>query len=290
MVIGILGIGSGLGFFIGPQYAGWSAVHGFWHASTIGSWQRPCIELGILGIFCGIAFLIFAREAPGAHGPRTRPHALSWPMRWNVLAIAATLGCRDFAGVASISLTSIYLLRAQGRDAASAGLAVGAMMLIGVVVNPLAVWISPGRKRLPFLALSLVAAGLVVCTVPWFSAKYTMAILCVFQACHLGSYSMSDAAVFERVEPSTRGRVTGLFLNVAGTAASTSPWVMGFWTDHFGDRAAIQRSYYAPFIALGAMMVFASVSVFLISRLGSPRVGEVSAISEIEPAMMEVAM
>jgi len=101
---------------------------------------------------------------------------------------------------------------------------------------------------------------------------------------------MSDAAVFERVEPSTRGRVTGLFLNVAGTAASTSPWVMGFWTDHFGDRAAIQRSYYAPFIALGAMMVFASVSVFLISRLGSPRVGEVSAISEIEPAMMEVAM
>jgi len=98
MVIGILGIGSGLGFFIGPQYAGWSAVHGFWHASTIGSWQRPCIELGILGIFCGIAFLIFAREAPGAHGPRTRPHALSWPMRWNVLAIAGDARLPGFRG------------------------------------------------------------------------------------------------------------------------------------------------------------------------------------------------
>ena len=28
---------------------------------------------------------------------------------------------------------------------------VGAMMLIGVVANPLAVWISPGRLRLPML-------------------------------------------------------------------------------------------------------------------------------------------
>jgi MFS family permease len=290
MVIGVLGIGSGLGFFIGPQFAGWSAVHGFWHLGTIANWQRPCVELGLLGIVGGFAFLIFAREAPTSHGPKTRPPPLTWPMRWTVLAIAATLGCRDFSGVASISLTSIYLLRAQGRDAASAGLAVGAMMLIGVVVNPLAVWLSPGRKRLPFLAISLILAGLIVCTVPWFTARFTLAILCVFQACHLGSYSMSDAAVFERVPPSTRGRVTGLFLNVAGTAASTSPWVMGFWTDHFGDRAALQKTYFPPFIALGAMMFFASISVFLIARLGPSRDGAVNPISEIDPAMMEVVM
>src|SRR5205807_1106485 len=106
---------------------------------------------------------------------------------------------------------------------------VGAMMLIGVVANPLAVWISPGRKRLPMLALALLSAGVVVCAVPWFSASWVLPVLCLFQAFHLGSYAIGDAAILERVAPSLRGRVVGLFLTLAGTAANLSPWIMGFW-------------------------------------------------------------
>jgi len=40
------------------------------------------------------------------------------------------------------------------------------MMLIGVVANPVAVWISPGRRRLPMLAGVLMLAGVVVCVIP----------------------------------------------------------------------------------------------------------------------------
>jgi MFS family permease len=290
MAIGVLGIGSGLGFFLGPQYAGWRAVHAGWHWGSIADWQRPCIELGAMGLLCGLAFLLLAREAPGQHESRPSPHPLSRRLRWNVVGIALTLGCRDFAGLASLSLTSIYLLRALGRDAASAGLTVGIMMLIGVVANPLAVWISPGRRRLPMLAVTLLLAGGIVCTVPWFSAAWVLPVLCIFQSCHLGSYAMSDAAMLERVAPSHRGRVAGLFLNFAGTAASLSPWIVGAWTDAFGERGEVQSSYYPPFIAMGAMMVFAILSVPLIAKLGRAHEGAISPLSEIAPATMEVMM
>ena len=215
---------------------------------------------------------------------------MSWRLRWNIIGIALTLGCRDFAGLASLSLTSIYLLRAMGRDAASVGFTVGIMMLIGVVANPLAVWISPGRKRLPMLAITLLLAGLIVCTVPWFSGTWVLPALCVFQSFHLGSYAMSDAAMLERVSPSHRGRVAGLFLNIAGVAASLSPWIMGAWTDAFGPRAISQSTYHAPFITLGAMMAFAIVSVPLIARLGESHPAAIRPLEEISPATMEAVM
>ena len=59
MAIGVLGMGSGLGFFAGPQYAGWRA--------QIAGWQRPCIEMGIFGIVCGIIFLLVAKEVTSKH-------------------------------------------------------------------------------------------------------------------------------------------------------------------------------------------------------------------------------
>ena len=34
-----------------------------------------------------------------------------------------------------------------------------------------------------------------------------------------------------------RGRVVGVFLSIAGTFASLSPWLMGWWTDRLGARA-----------------------------------------------------
>lgn len=290
MAIGLLGIGSGFGFFFGPQYGGWRAIHSGWHVASLSNWQQPCLELGVVGLAFGVLFLLLAREAPGAHGVRAARVPLGPRLRWTVVAIALTLGCRDFAGIASLSLVSIYLQKAQHQNAAAAGFVVGAMMLIGVVVNPLAVWISPGRKRLPMLAASLFLAGVSIWTVPWFSRTWVLPVLCGFQAFHLGSYAMSDAATLERVAAPLRGRVVGLFLSIAGTAASTSPWIMGWWTDHFGTRATTQSAYFGPFVLLGAMMWIAITSMPLIARLGEAREGEVEPFSEIAPRTMEPVM
>lgn len=290
MAIGLLGIGSGLGFFLGPQYAGWRAVHAGWHFASVANWQKPCVELGAIGLLCGIAFLVVAREAPGNHVSRPAPKPLGSRMRWTVLAIACTLGCRDFAGVASVSLVSIFLLKAHHLNAAAAGFVVGAMMLIGVVANPVAVWASPGRRRLPMLIVALLAAGVIICTVPWAARVWVLPVLCCFQACHLGSYAMSDAAMLERVPAPLRGRVVGLFLTIAGTAASTSPWIMGYWTDSLGARSGQPLAYVGPFVLLGVMMWLAILCTPLIARLGEPQAGAVEPISEISPRTMEPVM
>ena len=43
----------------------------------------------------------------------------------------------------------------------------GAMMLVSVIVNPLFVYFSGGRRRLPVLSAILVLGGLVVATLPF---------------------------------------------------------------------------------------------------------------------------
>src|SRR5688500_13051399 len=55
LAIGFLGIGAGVGFFVGPQYAGWRA--------QAADWQRPLLEMGAVGLVAGIAFLFVAKEA-----------------------------------------------------------------------------------------------------------------------------------------------------------------------------------------------------------------------------------
>jgi len=288
MVIGILGIGSGLGFFLGPQYAGYRALHAAWHFGDIAAWQKPCIELGAMGIICGFIFLLFASETAEHHATRSAKQPIGPHLTRTTIFIACTLGFRDFVGQASLTLTSIYLLKAMNRNEAAVGFAVGAMMLIGVVANPFAVWISPGRKRLPSLVIALLIAGSLLCTVPLFAANWVLPVMCVFQAFHLGSYALSDAAMFERVDAKLRGRVGGLFLAIAGTAAGFSHWIMGFCVQHLGVQNTNQRAYFPIFITLGLMMCFAVVSIPLIAALGPVSGEPIDPLTEVDPSTMEV--
>src|SRR6185369_8077213 len=167
-----------------------------------------------------------------AHG-----RAMESATRRRVIAIAAILGFRDFAGVASLTAVSLYLQKAHGYDVKHAGFIVGAMMLFSILINPLAVYVSPGRRRLPALALTLVLGGVFFSLTPAVPVRWVIVVLSLFQMCQLGSYAISDAAMLERVDPAVRGRVVGLFLTLAGTFAALSPWVIGSWVDLLGERS-----------------------------------------------------
>jgi MFS family permease len=312
MAIGLLGIGSGIGFYAGPQFAGWRAESAHWNLSHISNWQRPLLESGVAGLLVGIVFLLIAREvkhrrtrlayegsavgaALAAEGalaaaeaaPARSRHLEGRELAWRVSILAAVLGCRDFAGLATLSLTSIYLQKAHHLDARRTGFILGSMMLVSIFINPVAVWLSPGRRRLPTLATIMILAGFVVATTPFWSVTTVMYALCLFMTFQLGSYAVSDAAVLERVPPHVRGRVVGIFLTIAGTFSATSPWVMGFWTDRLGARAYTVSAYYPIFITLGAMMIIASASMPLIAALGMPVKGAIDPITETSPATME---
>ena len=295
MAIGLLGMGAGLGFYAGPQYAGWRAETARWQFASVGDWQRPCVEMGIAGIVAGALFLLLARES----GDRRRvngaaPARASVPMgsrlRRRILWVSLVLACRDFTGVASMSLAAIYLLSAHGLDAKRTGFIVGAMMLVSVVINPLMVWLSPGRRRLPFLSATLVAGGLVIATVPYWSVNLVLPVLCLFQCFQLGSYAVSDAAILERVPAAVRGRVVGLFLTLAGTIASTAPFVMGAWIDRLGQRANEPAAYWPLFVTTGALMVVSAACAPLIARLGAPDQSPVEPGFEVSPTTMEPAV
>lgn len=289
MAIGLLGMGAGIGFFAGPQYAGWRAQSPAWELPMFSNWQRPCIELGLAGLVIGILFLLLSKEASdrrtkkddAAHAPLTSH------IRWRVAAVALVLGCRDFAGVASVSLLSIYLLSAHHLDVKRTGFIVGAMMLLSVVVNPFMVYFSGGKRRLPVLAVALVAGGLVLCTVPHWPVAYVLPVMCLFQVFQLGSYAVSDAAILERVPAAVRGRVVGLFLTLAGTFASLSPWIIGAWVDALGGRAEHASAFWPLFVTNGALLIVAAFSTPLIARLGEPDESAISPVSEIQPQTME---
>lgn len=288
MAIGLLGCGAGLGFFAGPQYAGWRAESARWEWMNVADWQRPLVELGAVGIVVGFVFLLLARDARRRRRREDDPHPPLGPtMRKRVIALALVLGCRDFAGVASLSLVGIYLLQAHGLDAKHTGFIVGAMMLVSVIVNPVFVYFSGGRRRLPTLSIMLVAGGLVVATLPLWPLAGVLPVMCVFQAFQLGSYAVSDAAVLERVPADVRGRVVGLFLLFAGTFASTGPYVMGAWSDALGEGALQARAYLPLFGTLGVLMVLGAFSTPLIAKLGAPDEAAIHPLAEIGPATME---
>jgi MFS family permease len=331
MAIGMLAVGSGIGFFLGPQYAGWRAEEAHWQlgSATIAAWQRPLLEAGAAGLVFSVLFLLVAREAERRQGSSlarissdvdfangngnangngrpdgnghaavtrvaeaTRPKAvvgaLDPLLRRRLFGVSLTLMCRDFAGVASLTLASIYLQKAHGLNTKRTGFIVGSMMLIGVIVNPLCVYLSPGKRRLPALAAVLAGAGVIVLAVPMVSVRWVLPVLCLFQACHLGSYAISEAAMLERVDPAVRGRVIGLFLSVAGTFASTAPWVMGFWTDALGESAKRPLAYLGPFGLVGAFMLLATLSTPIIARLGEPTGQEpIRPMSEATPGTLE---
>jgi hypothetical protein len=293
-------MGAGLGFFLGPQFAGWRAQAAAWKFSQVSNWQRPLVEAGIVGVIFGVIFLLIAKETahhvngagrlhqePSARSPR-RPSGKALAIR--IAAVACVLGCRDFSGVAVFSLGSIYLQKALGFDVKRTGFVLGAMMLISMVINPIAVWLSPGRRRLPVLTAVLIAGGGVLAIVPFCDARFVLPVLCAYQAFQLGSYAVSDAAMLERVSPHVRGRVVGLFLTIAGTFSSTAPFVMGYWTDLVKDRAGEQLAYVPIFGTLAAMMLVASASTPLIARIGSLDEVPVNPLTETTPATAEPAL
>jgi MFS family permease len=265
MAIGLLGIGSGIGFFVGPQYSGWRADM----TGLVSGWRMPCLELGLMGIVVGVIFLAVAKEVPHEHGRRAV--ALGPGIKRRMLGIAAVLGMRDFSGVATFTLVSLYLQKALGYTPKETGWIVGAMMLASVLASPIAVWFSPGRMRLPLLMGVLVLGGCTLACTPHVNSRWVLPLLMVFQVFHLGSYAMSEAALLERVSPAIRGRIIGLFLGLAGTAAACSPWLIGWWTDSMGERALSQEGFQLPFAALGLMMVTAAASAPMIARLGKMR-------------------
>ncbi len=179
--------------------------------------------MAIAGLIVGIIFLFVGADVASA--PR-RNAKIDPALNRRVMRMASVLMFRDFAGVAGLSLAAIYVRNVFALNVSQAGLFVGIMMLPSVIFNPLAVYLTPKRRRLPGLTTILILGGLLAATAPFWPLIGALIILCAFQTMQLASYAVSDAATLERIPPEFRGRVVGLFLQIAGTFAR---WAHGSW-------------------------------------------------------------
>jgi MFS family permease len=284
MAIGFLGMGSGLGFFFGPQFSGLRAHSAAWHFANVSQWQKPCVELGVAGLIVGIIFLFVGADPYIEH--RRSPQPMDLLLRRRVIQVALILMFRDFAGIAALSLAAIYVQRVFHLGIAQAGLFVGLMMLPSVLCSPILVYLSPSKRRLPGLTIILIVGACVAATTPLWPAAMALPVLCAFQTMQLGSYAMSDAAILERVPPEVRGRVVGLFLLIAGTVGATGPWAMGAWTDWLGPASATRTGYIGPFGLLALCMLAAAVAPRFIAKLGNVQGAPITPAEEISPATM----
>jgi MFS transporter, FSR family, fosmidomycin resistance protein len=263
--LGLVGIGAGVGFFVGPIYAGW-------RASTLepalgpAAWRQPVLELGVLGIVVAALFAWLAdKPQPAAGGEKRAVRAgQMFPTRalwFFFLAYCLAFSLRDFAGASMGSLTSLFLQNAHNYDPKWTGLALSGIYIAATVSNPLLGSLSDGgRKR--WITLVLGVAAVMVAVFPRVPSRWTFPVLVVYGFFFMAGYPMTEAALMESVPDAVRGRVFGLFVMWGGVIGNLSHWMVGAKVRQLGAAAHSVNTYF-PIYAVIAFLMLVSLTGLL---------------------------
>src|ERR1035437_8111012 len=256
--LGLVGIGAGVGFFVGPLYAGWRASL---LEPLLGpaAWRRPVVEMGILGVVVAALFAWMAdEERPAPADERKTVSAgklFPTPALWFFfLAYCFAFSVRDFAGSSMSSLSSLFLQKAHGYDPKWTGLALSGIFVAAIISNPLFGILSDGgRKR--WITVALVASAIMVVIFPHVPSRWTIPVLVVYGFFFLASYPMTEAALMESVPDAVRGRVFGLFVMGGGVIGNLSHWAVGVKVKQLGDAAHSVSAYFPSYTVVALLMV-----------------------------------
>jgi MFS family permease len=269
--LGLVGIGAGAGFFIGPIYAGWRAGM---LEPILGpaAWRRPVLELGIMGLVGAALFGLLAdHERPSPQPDPEQPHHQTklFPtgaLWFFFLAYCLAFSFRDFAGTSMGSLGSLFLQKARGYDAKSTGLALSGIYLAATISNPLFGSLSDrGRKR--WLTLALLTSAATMALFPWVPQSWTIPIFVVYGFFFLAGYPMTEAALMESVPDAVRGRVFGIFIMTGGVIGNLSHWVVGAKVKHLGAAAGSVQAYYPIYGVLALMLVVSLLGLLCLNPI-----------------------
>jgi len=256
--LGLVGIGAGVGFFVGPLYAGWRAGM---LEPILGpaAWRRPVLELGLLGLVVAAIFTWLAdNEQPAPASERkTVPAGKLFPtpaLWFFFLAYCLAFSVRDFAGASMGSLSSLFLQNAHHFDPKWTGLALSGIYVAATISNPLFGSLSDGgRKR--WITLALVAAAVLVVVFPRVPSHWMIPVLVVYGFFFMASYPMTEAALMESVPDAVRGRVFGLFVMGGGVIGNLSHWAVGMKVKQLGAAAQSVPAYFPSYLVVALLML-----------------------------------
>jgi MFS family permease len=258
--LGLIGIGAGAGFFLGPIYSGWRTAQS-------GDWRAPVLELGVLGLVGAGAFLWLAEDTPPSPADAARRQArgeklFGTPAAAMLFVAAAFAFClRDFTGSGMGSLGSLFLQNAHGFTVQQTGVALSGIFLATVISNPLFGHLSDrGRKRWACLVHGVAATIIVFFPhLPGGQHRWFFLVFMAYGFFFMASYPIVEAGVMHAVHDSVRGRAFGLWITIGGLLGNLSHWLVGHWVESFGARAAQPGAYYMLYAVL-ALMLLASLA------------------------------
>jgi MFS family permease len=255
--LGLFGMGAGVGFLIGPIYAGW-------RAATVG-WRAPVLEVGVAGVVAAVLFWWLAEEerAPvgsTAQRPTERlfPTAALWMF---FLSAAVAFSLRDFAGFGFGSLNSLFLQKAHGFDPKTTGVLLSVIFIGATIGNPVFGHLSDSG-RLRWIGLVLGAAALLVGVLAHLPRAGLAPALAAYGFFLMGSYPMVEAALMESVPDAVRGRVFGFFITIGGLTGNLAHWFAGHQVRRLGEDAFRTGGYVPIYLTFAGCL--------LVSLLGLP--------------------
>ncbi|MBP64086.1 MAG: hypothetical protein CMJ62_21415 [Planctomycetaceae bacterium] len=270
---GIVGIGGGLGFFLGPLYTGW-------RAEMTGDWRTPVVELGLAGVAAAVAFFLLADSLPMKTSKNTKgqPRQPIFPSRliWVVFAVAIlSFGLRDFGGNGVSTLGSLFLQKAHGWNLARTGFALSLIFLAAIISNPLFGYLSDrAGNRTRWIAFTLTIGAATAIFIPRLTISWTIPMFIVHGFFFMACYPMIEALMMEAVPPAVRGRVVGFYLTVSGGAGTIAHWMCGYWVDNMGNRASQTAAYQGYYVLLGGVMLVTLLGVGCLDWIRRKRMAE----------------
>ena len=270
---GIVGIGGGLGFFLGPLYAGW-------RAEMSGDWRIPLMELGLAGVAAAVVFYLLASSLP-LNTPENNTENSRQPifpnsLMWIVFAAAIlSFGLRDFGGNGVSTLGSLFLQKAHGWNLARTGFALSLIFLAAIISNPLFGYLSDrGDNRPRWIAFTLAIGAATAIFIPRVTIGWTIPVFIVHGFFFMACYPMIEALMMEAASPAVRGRVVGVYLTVSGGAGTIAHWMCGRWVDNMGDQASQTIAYQGYYVLLGGLMLLTLIGVGCLDWIQRTRMTE----------------
>ncbi|HON07813.1 MAG TPA: MFS transporter [Verrucomicrobiota bacterium] len=270
--LGICGIGSGVGFFIGPLYSGW-------RAATAGNWRMPMIELGIAGLIMCIVFVLLAeKDKPQAN---LNVKTLNPPIQifnsykiWIMFIVACILfSLRDFTSGGMTSLTSLYLQNAHSWSSKQTGIALSMISLASAISSPLFGYLSD-KNRYSWTVMVLIIASILIFIFPYLRASNYILVLVIYGFFFMASFALIEAALMQSFDDSIRGRIYGVFLTICCFIGNMAHWVVGKWVETLGNSATSPIAYQRFYLILSVFVLISLLGLPLLESIRRRRLSE----------------